>query len=101
MSDKQMTKAEWKAAKARIYHFGHFMLLLIQLLSVLGMAFCGLLILMMILRPMPDTETIITVTVSTVAAVSIWRGTTKMLNAVGKHGRDYYYDPFRDGDWSE
>lgn len=99
VNGKQLTKAEWKSAKARIYHFGHFALLLVQLVSGLGVAFCALVILMMILRPMPSTEQIITVAVATAAAVTIWRGTTKTLNAVGGHGRDYYYDPFRDDDW--
>lgn len=95
MTDRQLTKADWNSARAKVYHFGHFALLLVQLASGLGIAFCALAVLIMILRPMPDTETIITVAIATLVAVSIWRSTTKTLNAVGEHGRDYYYDPFR------
>ncbi len=101
MSDDKPNRLEWNSARARVYHFGHFMLLLIQLVSAVGIAFCGLAILMLFNWRNPDTVTIITVAISTFVAVSIWRGTTKTLNAVGEHGRDYYYDPFKPDEWSE
>ena len=93
MNEDKPTRWEWELAKAEVYKVGHFSLAIAQFAGGFGIAACSLALLMQFKNP--EWSQITIGFGCTALSALIWRWATKRLDAVGKHGSDYFYSPFK------